>query len=250
MKNLSSSNADRFITIYNELDEYMRKYLQEDERVPHTELIKKMVQKSSVFNAHKHELKSFASLRNAIVHNPDKKNADPIAEPHSAVITRYESIKNQVLDPPRALDTIAVKASNIFIATLNSNALNVMKEMSKNTYTHVPVLDKGVLIGVFSESTLFSYIIKNGVLFIEDDVLIKEFEEFIPIDKHESECFEFVSKKALVIDIENIFQIGLKDQKRISVVFITENGKPKEKILGMITAWDLAGYNPEGVFNK
>lgn len=122
--------------------------------------------------------------------------------------------------------------------------------MSKNTYTHVPVLDKGVLIGVFSESTLFSYIIKNGVLFIEDDVLIKEFEEFIPIDKHESECFEFVSKKALVIDIENIFQIGLKDQKRISVVFITENGKPKEKILGMITAWDLAGYNPEGVFNK
>lgn len=96
----------------------------------------------------------------------------------------------------------------------------------------------------------FHNIIKNGVLFIEDDVLIKEFEEFIPIDKHESECFEFVSKKALVIDIENIFQIGLKDQKRISVVFITENGKPKEKILGMITAWDLAGYNPEGVFNK
>lgn len=244
---MNSSNADRFIMIYNELDEYMRKYLKLDERVPHTELINRMVKESRIFKASEYDLKRYASLRNAIVHNPDKKNADPIAEPHNAVITNYESIKNKVLDPPTALDSIAIRANNIFTATLNSNAMNVMKEMSKNTYTHVPVLNEGILIGVFSENTLFSYIIKNEAVFIENEIQIKEFEEFIPIHKHQSEYFEFVSKKALVVDIEKIFQIGLKDKKRISVVFITENGNPKEKILGMITAWDLAGYNAEGV---
>ena len=39
-----------------------------------------------------------------------------------------------------------------------------------------------------------------------------------------------------------MFQNGLKDQKRISVVFITETGKSSEKILGLVTAWDIAGY--------
>ena len=39
-----------------------------------------------------------------------------------------------------------------------------------------------------------------------------------------------------------MFQNGLKDNKRISVIFITQNGKKDEKPLGLITAWDLAGY--------
>jgi len=42
-------------------------------------------------------------------------------------------------------------------------------------------------------------------------MLIKGFADFIPINNHESEYFEFVSKEALVIDIEETFQNGLKD---------------------------------------
>ena len=39
-----------------------------------------------------------------------------------------------------------------------------------------------------------------------------------------------------------MFQNGLKGKKRISVIFITQNGNENEKLLGLITAWDLAGY--------
>jgi hypothetical protein len=35
----------------------------------------------------------------------------------------------------------------------------------------------------------------------------------------------------------------IKNQKRLSAVFITETGEPREKILGMITPWDLARDN-------
>lgn len=72
--------------------------------------------------------------------------------------------------------------------------------------------------------------------------MIREFIDFIPFDKHESEYFAFVSKDALLIDVEEIFKDGLKDNKRIATVFITETGNEKEKLLGLITAWDLAGY--------
>lgn len=40
-----------------------------------------------------------------------------------------------------------------------------------------------------------------------------------------------------------MFQNSFKENKKLAVIFITENGKETESILGMITAWDLAGYD-------
>ena len=31
----------------------------------------------------------------------------------------------------------------------------------------------------------------------------------------------------------------------MATVFITQNGKQNEKLLGLITAWDVAGYSDE-----
>jgi hypothetical protein len=59
--------------------------------------------------------------------------------------------------------------------------------------------------------------------------------------KNESESFVFVHKDTLVIDIEEMFANELKEGKRLAVVFITKNGDPNEKILGLVTAWDVAG---------
>ncbi|WP_242851519.1 hypothetical protein [Clostridium sp. DMHC 10] len=39
------SNAEKFIVIYNELDRYMREYLDEDDRIGHTDLVKRMSKK-------------------------------------------------------------------------------------------------------------------------------------------------------------------------------------------------------------
>lgn len=235
-------NSEKFLTTYNELDKYMREYLNESGHSSHSDLINKMAKVNKVFNANEYNLRSFANLRNAIVHNPNEKFANPIAEPHDFIVKRYEEIKNKVMNPPKALDTIAIKRDNIFTASLNSKALEIMEQMNKNIFTHVPIVDNDILVGVFSENTVFSYIVKNQEVLIDSEMLIKEFAEYIPINNHGSESFKFVSRETLVIDIEGIFQEGIKDNKRISAVFITENGNENEKLLGMLTAWDVAGY--------
>lgn len=236
-------NSEKFLTTYNELDKYMRKYLNESEWTSHIDLIRKMVKKDKFFKNYEYDLRSYADLRNAIVHNPDKREANPIAEPHDYIIIKYEDIKNKVMNPPVALNTIAISSNNIFTTTLDSNALNVIKEMNKNIYTHVPVVEDGKMIGIFSENTIFSYIACNEDVIIEKDTLIREFTEFIPRDSHESECFKFVNRDASIVDIEEIFQNEFKDKRRVAVVFITETGSEKEKLLGLVTAWDLAGYD-------
>ncbi|MTK13321.1 MAG: CBS domain-containing protein [Clostridiaceae bacterium] len=240
--NKETTNSTEFLAIYNDLDRYMRRTLNEDEWTGHTDLIKKMASKNKIFLRCKEDLIDFAKLRNAIVHNPDRKYAEPIAEPHDYALNKYKEISDKVKNPPLAINTIAIKSEHIYTTDMNAVALDVMKEMNRNTYTHVPVVENGSIIGVFSENTVFSYMVKKEDVLIEKDVKIREFADFIPIEKHVSEFFKFVSKNTLVIDIEEMFQKELHNGKRLSVVFITESGNYTEKILGLITAWDIAGY--------
>ena len=87
----NSKNFEDFITIYNELDDFMRKELNQDHKASHSDLIRKMARKNKVFNIYMDELLSFARLRNAIIHNPYNRYAQPIADPHDYVV---ENIKN------------------------------------------------------------------------------------------------------------------------------------------------------------
>lgn len=236
-----ATRAQEFLSVYNKIDNFMRKELKKDERISHTELIDMISTKNKLFKKNNARLKSFARLRNAIVHE-SYNIADPIAEPHEEVIIQYKNIMNKVMEPDKALETVAVKANNIFTANLEDDALEVMKKMQQNIFTHVPVLENNKLIGIFSENTIFSYIVDNEALLLGDEIKIKEFEKFIPLDMHEGEIFKFISKDKLLYEVEEMFEEELKDNKRLSVIFITETGKMTEKILGMITAWDIAGY--------
>ena len=38
------------------------------------------------------------------------------------------------------------------------------------------------------------------------------------------------------------FKESLKDQERLGMLFVTAHGKPNERLLGIITAWDLAKF--------
>jgi predicted transcriptional regulator len=238
----TTRNSDKFVNIYNELDKWMRNIIGVGYEMSHTDLIRRIAGKDKTIRKYEEYLKSFANLRNAIVHNPKVNVFESIAEPHDSKVRLYESIKNTVLHPPLAIDTIAVKSNEIKTTNSNQRALDVMRMMKEKTYTHIPVIEDGVLIGVFSENTILSYMVKNEDILIERDATISEFIDFIPIDKHESEYFKFVSKNTLVIDIEEIFERELEVKRRLGVIFITENGKSGEKILGLVTAWDIAGY--------
>ncbi len=47
--------------------------------------------------------------------------------------------------------------------------------MNKNIYTHIPVIEEGESIGIFSENTIFSYIVeKQEMLLISLDFLFSE----------------------------------------------------------------------------
>ena len=232
--------SEKFVQVYNELDDYMRKNLRADVYVDHSTLLRQMADKNRIFQDFYKDLKMFADMRNLLVHNPYKGNADPILVPHKYIVEKYEDIKNQVLYPKKAL-AIAIPANLIYTTTLDDNALEVMRTMNEKVYTHVPVLENKKMAGVFSENTILSYLSHHKEALILKDMKIGEFSEFIPIDKHLSETFEFVNRHALLIEVEELFRKNLAQRRRIGMVFITNSGKKDEDLLGIITSWDIAG---------
>lgn len=230
---------DKFVGIYNQLDAYMRRQQKVDKHADHGYLIQQMSTVNKLFGRYEQELKTLAHLRNVLVHSPFMHVAHPMAKPSPAIIERYQQILNELLNPPRAL-TIAVPASKLYTTSLAGNALGVIKEMCEKTYTHVPVLEDDKMIGVFSENSLLAYLAHNEDSIITRDYSISEFKDFIGLDKHPSESYEFVSRNTYLTDIYALFNAALKIRRRIGVVFVTEHGKPDEKLLGIITAWDLA----------
>ena len=111
-----------------------------------------------------------------------------------------------------------------------------MKKMQRMGFSHIPVVSEGEFIGVFSISTVFSYALKYG---ITEELTIGDFAEFLPPDKHENERFKFMHKDVSLFEVRSEFEKKPFRSKKLAVIFLTENGTPNSKIIGLLTPWDV-----------
>lgn len=177
-------------------------------------------------------------VRNLLTHSPKIDGDFPI-EPSSALYEKLEEILYLVEHPEPALN-YAVRSDQIFRTSLQENALNVMRTMEKAGFSHVPVVFREKLIGVFSKTCVFSYLIHNVGKTVNETLAIGDFSRYIDFAYRNGDRYEFVAKDALAADIRDMFDISLNHRgRRISAVFITENGAAESKLLGMITPWDI-----------
>ncbi len=236
-------NSQRFIKIYNHLDDYMRDLLDESVKVSHTYLIDTLAKKNSLFRHYKNDLKEFAELRNAIVHNTHfsgKRFGEAIAEPINEAIKLYEELLHHVMQPKTAKDLYRrIDAETVLTANLNSPLIQIIKLMHNRKNTCVPILEAGKLVGVFSENVLLSLIARNDVLDF-NNLKVREIVDYIDINSHHGEYFVFCKINDDIFKIKAFFQ-NQNSKKRLEMIFVTGNGNPKEHILGVISPWDLVG---------
>ena len=131
---------------------------------------------------------------------------------------------------------------NIYSKTLNDNVMNTMKDMNEKSYTHIPIYDETNkhLVGIFSENSLFQYILEDKIIEVDENTKFNDIKKCIDI-KFSKEIVKFVAKDNLYDDVVNEFISEFKNKNKLSCVMITQNGKETEKVIGIITAWDIIG---------
>jgi len=176
-------------------------------------------------------------VRNFLTHNPKVGGVYPII-PSVEMIKLLEHCLEVITNPPKAID-YAIPIERIYTVSLEHKLSEVIKVMNSFTYTHIPVIENGRLIGIFSENTVFTYMCRENSVSINEDTTIRQFEKYLPLDEHLNEYFVFLPMTAFLYEVQELFKYTPKRKKLLTVVYITKNGKRDEPLIGMITPWDV-----------
>lgn len=154
-------------------------------------------------------------------------------------IYKLETILDEVKHP-FTVENKSIK--NIYYATLSSNVKEVMKQMNEKCYTHIPIYDDNCknLVGIFSEYSLYDFVLKNEFIVVTDETKFSEIENCIKVDNSKERVF-FEARNSLYDDVVNKFIKEYKEKNKLDCIMVTQNGKIGEKVIGILTIWDIIG---------
>ncbi len=116
--------------------------------------------------------------------------------------------------------------------------LDVLREMERHDYSFVPILENGCVVGVLSTKSLLRRSVK-GQFALNENLTVAEFLGKCSCE-FDLDRFRFTRKgQALRYAREN-FREDVRNGHDFPLVFVTKNGSPKSKLLGVVSVWDVA----------
>ncbi|MGB4985403.1 MAG: CBS domain-containing protein [Erysipelotrichaceae bacterium] len=179
----------------------------------------------------------FRKTRNVLAHQTIGKNEYPIyvntklVEELKIIIDKFEITAYQK----------SIRYSNIYQVRTTDRLKDILIKMDQYNYSYVPIIDdKGLLKGVITENSLLAYIVDNEASFIiDDDNTVLEIFKYAELANNKNERFVFISRDVTLYEVQKMFYDNIEDSKKLAAVFVTEKGKTNEKVIGMLTAWDV-----------
>lgn len=241
--------ADRLIELYNELDRLLRDDQSDGEHyVPFTRRVQQLSRENELIKRYRDDLLLMADLRNLLVHETYIDTINPVFQPHEKLIHRFEGILQELLRPHAALE-YAVPAERIYKAGLRDRVLQVIRQVYMRGFSHVPVVENGRIVGVFSESAVFALLAEGGEDSLTPQLKVEDLQALVSLSRYKEDRYQFIPPETPVFDAAAIFAQTVERGRRVAVVFITDNGRSDGRLLGMLTLLDisraLGGVSPK-----
>lgn len=227
-------NSEKFLYTFNKIDKFLSDELKVGNNyTSFSSSVKKAAVINIIIRRYKDDLLEFAELRNAIVHERTDPEF-PIAEPHDTIVEKIEKIYNELSAPKKVLPIFKREVKVFRYTDKLTSLLKVIKDTS---YSHFPVYNGKEFKGLVTENGVtnwFATAVEKGEIPVETTTLdeILKYEEA-------TENYRFISRDTTIYEAEDIFKNQVHREERIDAILITENGKTNEKLLGMISTWDI-----------
>ena len=111
--------------------------------------------------------------------------------------------------------------------------------MYERGISHVPIMEKGRVVGVFSGSTFIRCMVSRNYD-VNETTVFREIEKELSLESYEPETFLFAGRDVSISELSDIFEEASRSGRKVGMIFVTEHGLDSEKLLGIITAWDVA----------
>lgn len=236
----NKQNIETFNTYFNKLDQYLEKVLDcigEEKSFGYK--TNEFIQKNKRFKFLEMDFSLIRELRNLMIH---KKIEEYPIIPSLNTCNKLINLYKKISKPPK-WDSIAVSRAQIFKCTEEDSVSEVINEMSKNTYTHVPVVKNNIFQWLLSESVYMNWLndLIKGEKEFDKKTKVSDLKKYA---EKGNDTYSFLPDNTDVYAVQEKFEektneVSRNTFRRLGVIFITKGGTEKEEILGLITAWDL-----------
>ena len=179
-------------------------------------------------------------IRNLLQHNPKVGGEDAVI-PSLKIIEFLDEMIRRVENPQTCIKA-AIKMGDLFYRGRGDKIYPAMEAMAKRGYSHVPVLERERVVGVFSKEVIFALLMSGKCTEELRKLTFEDISEYTGVAERGSEEYVFAKKDTLIEEAEQICEDHYRARKRIGLIFLTDTGRADEKLLGAITPWTILGH--------
>lgn len=229
---MKKTNADRFIAAYNQIDYSLRTIYDFKRSMSFSDVVRRSVVLNAVVRKYEEDLIDYGRLRNAIIHNGNRKYV--IAEPHDDVVVKIEKLAELISEPPLAIDRVG----NREVITINQDMSigKAMELMARTGYANLPTYEGEKLIGILNGRKLIN-ILGNK---LAEGINLQDFVEnsnvSTIIQDMGDDYYFMLADEDLTIDAAmNYFE----NNRKLLIILITKSGKDTSRPIGIISSADI-----------
>lgn len=230
---MNNTNTEVFLDKYKQLEDTVRSVY----NLSQNDSIAFYLEKQNQYKNFAEEIRYCRDVRNLLAHKRKIKQEFAV-EPSIYMIEFIDNIIEKVKHRIKCKN-IFIDIQHVFWQNIEGNVKSTMQIMRQKLYTHIPILQNGIVTGVFDENSIFNYLAEEELICIEDSLTFKDIEKYLSISDREMEEFIFIDGNCYVDELEVQIERAFHQGKRIGLAFITEGGNEKHKLQGIITPWDI-----------
>ncbi len=231
---MSNQKTEQFLDDWRRLESAAERVVGSDSR---TNAVLRLC-RDPRFSAYRDELDYCREVRNLLSHQAKVDGEYPVY-PSDAMLALLQTVLRRLEDPP-VVTEVMTPTDRLILADENANVLDIMRRMKEKGLSHIPLLKKERVVGVFSVETVFQSVL-DGRAEIGPETRMKDLAAYLPLEKHMNHEYRFVHKGTTLQIAESMFQKGSGRARKLKLLLVTKNGEADTPLLGVVTPYDLMG---------
>lgn len=229
-------SAQEFLSAFNRIDHRLRELIRmEDRDRGFATVVREAANRLSLVRPFQRDLLKYAQLRNVIVH--EQTDADVIiAVPHPTVVERIERIARLLESPPLAFQQAQRDVKSVDVRDPIAKPLRWTRELRLSRF---PVYDGKRFVGLLTPRCIARWLassVDEGTVRY-DGVTV---QQVLSHDDTRGRNVAFLTRDASIYDAQELFaRVPNREQPAVEAILLTQNGRPEDALLGILTPSDL-----------
>lgn len=218
----------RFEAAFRRIEGYLSTIVGNTTYVTFSRLIEDAGDRNPIVRRSRRMLRKFADLRNLLAHE----NRD-LAIPSVTAVQQIEGLAELLQNPPKLISLFSMEVITCNPTDSVGKAARIMQD---HEFSQIPIVDDRGLVDLLTTETIVRWLATR----LESDGILEcePIESVLPYRESDS-IYRVLPRTATVFDALRLFDKTLHSGKTLDAILLTHSGDNKERLLGIVTPFDI-----------